>query len=76
MAERDATPRIYVNVPVSERAEQRILREERFWTGTRLSIFCVVFLLACLVALYVMASSTSETTWGDWLFPWAVDGPM
>jgi hypothetical protein len=74
MAEREATPPIYVNVPTSEREEQRIVREEKFWTGTRLSIFCVVFLVACLAVLYVMASTTSETTWGDWLLPWAADG--
>lgn len=67
-------PRIYVNVPVSEKDERRIVREEKTWTGLRLSIFCVLFLGACLVALYVMASTTSETTWTDWLWPWPGEG--
>lgn len=71
MADNDA--KIFVNVRVSESDERRIAREERSWTGSKLSILCVVFLGICLVALYVMASTTSETTWTDWLIPWPTD---
>lgn len=68
MADQDAKE--FVNVPVSRSDEKRIAREERTWTGRRLSVLCVVFLGICLVALYVMAQTTSETTWTDWLLPW------
>ncbi len=68
MAQSDA--KVYVNVQVGEEDKARIARQEKTWNGTRLVLYCLVFLAACLVVLYLMSSTTSETTWSDWLFPW------
>jgi hypothetical protein len=41
---------------VSETHEQRIAREEAYWTGPRLFGFGLVFLAACIVVIYILAS--------------------
>ena len=41
---------------MTESQEERIAREEAYWTGPRLFGFGLAFLAACLVVIYVMAS--------------------
>lgn len=41
---------------MSETQEQRIAREEAYWTGPRLFGFGLVFLGICLVIIYILAS--------------------
>jgi hypothetical protein len=41
---------------VTEPDEQRIAREEAYWTGPRLFGFGLVFLGACIIVIYTMAS--------------------
>ncbi len=41
---------------MSESQEERIAREEAYWTGPRLFAFGLVFLAICLVILYILAS--------------------
>jgi hypothetical protein len=41
---------------VAESHEERIAREEAYWTGPRLFGFGLAFLAGCLVVIYVMAS--------------------
>jgi len=43
-------------IPVSESHEERIAREEEYWTGPRLFGFGLVFLFFCVVVIYVLAS--------------------
>jgi hypothetical protein len=76
MAESDGSPRIYVNVRVDEAEERRIIRQERAWTGRRLSVFCVIFLAICLTVLFFAAQTTSRTTWDDWFTPWPTSEPF
>jgi hypothetical protein len=68
-----AEPRIYVNVTVGQSDTDRIEREERFWTGTRLSILCAVAILLVLAFLYFIASQKSETYWPDWMIPAGIE---
>lgn len=46
----------YVNVPMDAESASRIQAQERAWDGTKLTIFGVVFLGACLVMLWAMAN--------------------
>jgi len=62
-------PRIYVNVNVSPENAARIEREEKTWTGPRLVALTFGTLLVAFTVLYLMAQTTSQTTWSDWLFP-------
>jgi len=62
-------PKIFVNVQVGSEDRERIAREEAFWTGPRLLGLAVATLGAALVVLYAAASTTSESTWSDWLMP-------
>lgn len=41
---------------MTESDEQRIAREEEYWTGPRLFGFGLAFLGACIVVIYTMAS--------------------
>ncbi len=41
---------------MSESHEERIAREEAYWTGPRLFGFGLAFLGACIVLIYVMSS--------------------
>lgn len=41
---------------MSESHEARIARQEAYWTGPRLFGFGLVFLAACLVLIYILAS--------------------
>lgn len=68
MATKD--PDYHLNVPMDSDMADRTIRQERAWSGFKLSVFAVVFLAICLVVLYLMAGTTSQTTWGDWLLPW------
>jgi hypothetical protein len=62
-------PKIYINVPMSDAQEQRIVREEHFWTAPRLVLLTVGTLAVALVVLYLMANVKSETYWDNWLLP-------
>jgi hypothetical protein len=41
---------------VTESHEERIAREEAYWTGPRLFAFGLAFLATCIVIIYGMAS--------------------
>jgi hypothetical protein len=41
---------------VSETHEERIAREEAYWTGPRLFGFGLVFLAVCIVVIYILSS--------------------
>jgi hypothetical protein len=41
---------------VTESDEQRIAREEAYWTGPRLFGFGLAFLGVCIVVIYTMSS--------------------
>ena len=41
---------------MSESHEERIAREEAYWTGPRLFGFGLVFLAACIVVIYILSS--------------------
>ena len=69
-------PKIFVNVDVSDAEKQRIEREEQFWTGPKLIGLTFATLAVALVLLFVMAESTSETYWPDWLTPGGVDSEL
>lgn len=60
----------HLNVPMSRDLGERVRKQEKAWTGRKLVWFSVIFLAICLTVLFLMSSSTSETTWGDWLLPW------
>jgi hypothetical protein len=62
-------PKIVVNVPMSSAARERIVGQQQRWTGPRLVMLSVGTLAIALVVLYLMASTTSQTYWDDWLIP-------
>jgi hypothetical protein len=41
---------------VAESHEERIAREEAYWTGPRLFGFGLVFLAACITVIYILSS--------------------
>jgi len=41
---------------VAETHEERIAREEAYWTGPRLFGFGLVFLACCVVLIYILSS--------------------
>gem|GEM_PF-4087970 len=41
---------------MSETHEERIAREEAYWTGPRLFGFGLVFLAVCIVVIYILSS--------------------
>jgi hypothetical protein len=43
-------------IGVSESQEQRIARQEAYWTAPKLFACGIAFLAACVVAIYAMAS--------------------
>jgi hypothetical protein len=49
---------------MSDPNEQRIAREEEYWTGPRLFGFGLVFLGICIVAIYLMATFSFASTTG------------
>ncbi|MEM9193569.1 MAG: hypothetical protein AAGF12_30625 [Myxococcota bacterium] len=65
----DPKPKIYINVPVTAAERERLERQEHTWSSMRLVVLTVVSLGISLVVLYLMAQTTSETYWSDWLIP-------
>jgi hypothetical protein len=41
---------------VSESHEERIAREEAYWTGPRLFAFGTSFLTCCIIVIYILSS--------------------
>lgn len=53
-----------VEVPVSDSQDQRIAREEGYWTAPRLFAAGIAFLAVCVVVIYTMASFAFANTTG------------
>jgi hypothetical protein len=49
---------------VSESEEQRIARQEAYWTAPKLFACGIAFLALCVVAIYTMASISFAMTTG------------
>jgi hypothetical protein len=62
-------PRIEVNTPVSQRDEQRIIQEEKTWTGPRLTALCLVVMAIALTFLY-WAARDIPSPHPQPYFPW------
>ena len=60
---------IVVNTPVSKEEEERILQEERSWSGPRYIILAAVTLAISLTVLYTMSSTTAEVPYPNFLLP-------
>lgn len=62
-------PKIPVNVIVSKADEDRILREEKAWTGPKLVALLFVSLTIALVVLVVLANMGYQTAVQAWELP-------